>query len=102
MKRNTTARWNPKEFCISSKKYTSELESLVHDPEVGWIDWQMTSYLKINPPTASSSDPCQSDLDHWWELKFLLISSVEILNVEEISNFSIKCILINSKIKILH
>jgi len=37
------------------------------------LKWPLTPYLKENFPTASSSDPCQSDLDCRWGSKSLLI-----------------------------
>ena len=80
-RRVTPARFStPKSFFIAQKMTTREL-SLAPDSQIqSDLKWPLAPYLKEKFPTASSSDPCQNDLDRRWRSRFLLISSVEFLN----------------------
>ena len=79
-RRVTPARFStPKSFFIAQKMTTREL-SLAPDSQIKWSQMTPDTYLKKKFPTASSSDPCQNDLDRQWGSKSLLISSVKILN----------------------
>ena len=81
-RRVTPARFQPQSLSLlHRKKMTTRELSLASDsPIKSDLKWPLAPYLKEKFPTASSSDPCQNDLDCWWGSRYLLISSVEFLN----------------------
>ena len=80
-KSNTSKIFNPKVFLYCTKKMTTRELSLTPNSQIQsfFSKWPLAPYLKENFPTASSSDPCQNNLNRRWGSRDLLISSVEIL-----------------------
>ena len=76
---NTSKISTPKSLFICTRKSLQEsfLQRKTHRSND--LKWPLAPYLKEKFPTASSSDPCQNDLDRQRGSRYLLISSIEIL-----------------------